>query len=177
MLIAIAWWMQAKGINYLHCLRPPILHWDLKTPNLLVDKNWAVKVCHFFLLFLEVARCALFGICLIAIPPLIGGWASCWICQMKVWGSLKMMIFTFAPIWKMQCSHWLLHLPLHSTIVALNCLMVCSMCVGLWFWIVQIQGKHFHIIEICCWNCKHLFIYLWTLSQLGSDGVLEICFL
>ncbi|XP_049932610.1 serine/threonine-protein kinase CTR1 isoform X2 [Nymphaea colorata] len=37
----------AKGINYLHCLSPPIVHWDLKTPNLLVDKNWAVKVCDF----------------------------------------------------------------------------------------------------------------------------------
>ncbi|KAK7385401.1 hypothetical protein VNO78_31118 [Psophocarpus tetragonolobus] len=37
----------AKGINYLHCLKPPIVHWDLKTPNLLVDKNWIVKVCDF----------------------------------------------------------------------------------------------------------------------------------
>ncbi|KAF5195260.1 serine/threonine-protein kinase CTR1-like, partial [Thalictrum thalictroides] len=33
----------AKGINYLHCLSPPIVHWDLKSPNLLVDKNWTVK--------------------------------------------------------------------------------------------------------------------------------------
>uniref|UniRef100_A0A6N2KE08 non-specific serine/threonine protein kinase n=2 Tax=Salix TaxID=40685 RepID=A0A6N2KE08_SALVM len=37
----------AKGINYLHCLDPPIVHWDLKSPNLLVDKNWTVKVCDF----------------------------------------------------------------------------------------------------------------------------------
>lgn len=37
----------AKGINYLHCLSPPIVHWDLKSPNLLVDKNWNVKVCDF----------------------------------------------------------------------------------------------------------------------------------
>ncbi|WVY91604.1 hypothetical protein V8G54_037118 [Vigna mungo] len=37
----------AKGINYLHCLKPPIVHWDLKTPNLLVDRNWTVKVCDF----------------------------------------------------------------------------------------------------------------------------------
>lgn len=36
--------MQAKGINYLHCLNPPIVHWDLKSPNLLVDKNWTAKV-------------------------------------------------------------------------------------------------------------------------------------
>ncbi|KAK1291604.1 Serine/threonine-protein kinase CTR1 [Acorus calamus] len=38
---------EAKGINYLHCLNPPIVHWDLKSPNLLVDKNWSVKVCDF----------------------------------------------------------------------------------------------------------------------------------
>lgn len=37
----------AKGLNYLHNLNPPIVHWDLKTPNLLVDKNWTVKVCDF----------------------------------------------------------------------------------------------------------------------------------
>lgn len=37
----------AKGINYLHCLSPPVVHWDLKSPNLLVDKNWTVKVCDF----------------------------------------------------------------------------------------------------------------------------------
>ena len=40
----ILYTMQAKGINYLHCLSPPIVHWDLKSPNLLVDKNWTVKV-------------------------------------------------------------------------------------------------------------------------------------
>ncbi|KAK6940253.1 Serine-threonine/tyrosine-protein kinase, catalytic domain, partial [Dillenia turbinata] len=37
----------AKGVNYLHNLSPPIVHWDLKSPNLLVDKNWTVKVCDF----------------------------------------------------------------------------------------------------------------------------------
>ncbi|XP_044475745.1 serine/threonine-protein kinase CTR1-like [Mangifera indica] len=37
----------AKGLNYLHNLNPPILHWDLKSPNLLVDKNWTMKVCDF----------------------------------------------------------------------------------------------------------------------------------
>jgi hypothetical protein len=40
----VLFWEQAKGINYLHCLDPPIVHWDLKSPNLLVDKNWTVKV-------------------------------------------------------------------------------------------------------------------------------------
>lgn len=36
---------QAKGMNYLHTSNPVIVHRDLKTPNLLVDKNWVVKVC------------------------------------------------------------------------------------------------------------------------------------
>ncbi|KAI5084308.1 hypothetical protein GOP47_0000477 [Adiantum capillus-veneris] len=37
----------AKGVNYLHRLNPPIVHRDLKSPNLLVDKMWTVKVCDF----------------------------------------------------------------------------------------------------------------------------------
>ncbi|KAM7256576.1 hypothetical protein ACFE04_012317 [Oxalis oulophora] len=37
----------AKGMNYLHRSNPVIVHRDLKTPNLLVDKNWIVKVCDF----------------------------------------------------------------------------------------------------------------------------------
>lgn len=37
--------LQAKGMNYLHTSKPPIVHRDLKSPNLLVDKNWVVKVC------------------------------------------------------------------------------------------------------------------------------------
>ncbi|KAL1557310.1 mitogen-activated protein kinase kinase kinase [Salvia divinorum] len=37
----------AKGMNYLHTSHPIIVHRDLKTPNLLVDKNWAVKVGDF----------------------------------------------------------------------------------------------------------------------------------
>ncbi|KAJ8558320.1 hypothetical protein K7X08_005086 [Anisodus acutangulus] len=37
----------AKGMNYLHTSNPMIVHRDLKTPNLLVDKNWVVKVCDF----------------------------------------------------------------------------------------------------------------------------------
>lgn len=31
-------------MNYLHTSHPPIVHRDLKSPNLLVDKNWVVKV-------------------------------------------------------------------------------------------------------------------------------------
>ncbi|XP_073019801.1 serine/threonine-protein kinase EDR1-like [Primulina eburnea] len=37
----------AKGMNYLHTRHPIIVHRDLKTPNLLVDKNWVVKVSDF----------------------------------------------------------------------------------------------------------------------------------
>ncbi|CAL5228984.1 g12220 [Coccomyxa viridis] len=37
----------AKGMNYLHTSDPPVIHRDLKSPNLLVDKHWRVKVCDF----------------------------------------------------------------------------------------------------------------------------------
>ncbi|KAK8681982.1 hypothetical protein V6N13_054379 [Hibiscus sabdariffa] len=38
---------QARGMNYLHHYNPPIVHRDLKSSNLLVDKNWTVKVGDF----------------------------------------------------------------------------------------------------------------------------------
>ncbi|CAN4109538.1 unnamed protein product [Withania somnifera] len=38
---------EANGMNYLHKRNPPIVHRDLKSPNLLVDKNYTVKVCDF----------------------------------------------------------------------------------------------------------------------------------
>ncbi|EFN52530.1 hypothetical protein CHLNCDRAFT_13628, partial [Chlorella variabilis] len=37
----------AKGMLCLHVHNPPILHRDLKSPNLLVDAAWRVKVCDF----------------------------------------------------------------------------------------------------------------------------------
>ncbi|XP_076919772.1 putative serine/threonine-protein kinase SIS8 [Bidens hawaiensis] len=37
----------ARGMNYLHNCTPVIVHRDLKSPNLLVDKNWVVKVGDF----------------------------------------------------------------------------------------------------------------------------------
>ncbi|CAN4077792.1 unnamed protein product [Withania somnifera] len=37
----------AKGMSYLHRRNPPIVHRDLKSSNLLVDKSWTVKVGDF----------------------------------------------------------------------------------------------------------------------------------
>ncbi|KAL2317910.1 hypothetical protein Fmac_031786 [Flemingia macrophylla] len=37
----------AKGMNYLHTSHPIIVHRDLKSPNLLVDRHWVVKVSDF----------------------------------------------------------------------------------------------------------------------------------
>ena len=37
----------AKGMQYLHSRQPPIIHRDLKSPNLLVDAHWHVKVSDF----------------------------------------------------------------------------------------------------------------------------------
>ncbi|RZC56195.1 hypothetical protein C5167_015045 [Papaver somniferum] len=37
----------ARGMNYLHLCNPPIVHRDLKSSNLLVDRNWTVKVGDF----------------------------------------------------------------------------------------------------------------------------------
>ncbi|XP_042518671.1 protein STRUBBELIG-RECEPTOR FAMILY 5-like [Macadamia integrifolia] len=37
----------ARGMNYLHHCNPPIIHRDLKSSNLLVDRNWTAKVGDF----------------------------------------------------------------------------------------------------------------------------------
>ena len=37
----------AKGMTYLHRCKPPVMHRDLKSHNLLVDEYWNVKVCDF----------------------------------------------------------------------------------------------------------------------------------
>lgn len=37
----------ARGMLYLHSSNPPIIHGDLKSPNLLLDSSFTVKVCDF----------------------------------------------------------------------------------------------------------------------------------
>jgi serine/threonine protein kinase len=37
----------ARGMHFLHTCRPPILHRDLKSPNLLVDRDLTIKICDF----------------------------------------------------------------------------------------------------------------------------------
>ncbi|XP_020585615.1 LIM domain kinase 1 isoform X2 [Phalaenopsis equestris] len=44
-----------KGMNYLHRRNPPIIHRDLKSSNLLVDKAWRVKVGDFGLSSLKIS--------------------------------------------------------------------------------------------------------------------------
>lgn len=40
----------AVGMNFLHCMKPPLLHLDLKPANILLDAHCHVKVGPFFLL-------------------------------------------------------------------------------------------------------------------------------
>jgi hypothetical protein len=37
----------ARGMHYLHSREPPILHLDLKSPNILVDEKWRTKIADF----------------------------------------------------------------------------------------------------------------------------------
>ena len=48
----------ARGMNYLHSCRPPIVHRDLKTPNLLVDKDYTIKVTPLQVSTTALAGCA-----------------------------------------------------------------------------------------------------------------------
>ncbi|GLT89922.1 hypothetical protein SLE2022_078820 [Rubroshorea leprosula] len=44
----------ARGMNYLHTRMPMIVHRDLKSPNLLVDNGWHVKVCAISFFWLNI---------------------------------------------------------------------------------------------------------------------------
>lgn len=44
----------ALGIYYLHCCKPPVLHLDLKSANVLLDKHGIAKVCDFGLAHLKL---------------------------------------------------------------------------------------------------------------------------
>jgi len=37
----------ARGMNYLHCGKPAVLHRDLKSANILLDDSYNPKVCDF----------------------------------------------------------------------------------------------------------------------------------
>ncbi len=44
----------ALGIYYLHCCKPPVLHLDLKSANVLLDQHGQAKVCDFGLAHLKL---------------------------------------------------------------------------------------------------------------------------
>eukprot|EP00002_Diphylleia_rotans_P011899 TRINITY_DN233_c0_g2_i11.p1 TRINITY_DN233_c0_g2~~TRINITY_DN233_c0_g2_i11.p1 ORF type:complete len:1491 (-),score=353.01 TRINITY_DN233_c0_g2_i11:2172-6428(-) len=46
----------AKGLQYLHMSSPPILHRDLKSPNLLLDGKWNLKISDFGLSGVSLTR-------------------------------------------------------------------------------------------------------------------------
>lgn len=48
--------VQAQGMNYLHQLKPPIVHRDLKSPNLLVDGRYTVKVSWILIMFWYILK-------------------------------------------------------------------------------------------------------------------------
>lgn len=46
----------ALGIYYLHCCKPPVLHLDLKSANVLLDRHGHAKVCDFGLAHLKLGN-------------------------------------------------------------------------------------------------------------------------
>ncbi len=58
----------------LHSHKPPILHRDLKSPNLLVDKHWRVKVTDFNLSSMLRLDADSNGLDSIALQTTLAGW-------------------------------------------------------------------------------------------------------
>ena len=46
-----------QGMQYLHGHKPLIIHRDLKSPNLLLDKHWRVKVRASSAVLLHLQQC------------------------------------------------------------------------------------------------------------------------
>eukprot|EP00002_Diphylleia_rotans_P028911 TRINITY_DN5847_c0_g1_i1.p1 TRINITY_DN5847_c0_g1~~TRINITY_DN5847_c0_g1_i1.p1 ORF type:complete len:2350 (+),score=427.40 TRINITY_DN5847_c0_g1_i1:170-7219(+) len=66
----------AKGMQYLHLSKPPILHRDLKSPNLLLDDKWNCKISDFGLTGVQSKRAkgsSPPGTLLWMAPEIIGG--------------------------------------------------------------------------------------------------------
>lgn len=53
----------ARGINYLHCGNPAVLHRDLKSANILLDDSYNPKVCDFGLSRLKANEKSMTGNC------------------------------------------------------------------------------------------------------------------
>lgn len=53
----------ARGMAYLHSGNPPVLHRDLKSANLLLDKSYTAKVCDFGLSRLKAQERSMTGNC------------------------------------------------------------------------------------------------------------------
>lgn len=53
----------ARGMNYLHCGKPAVLHRDLKSANVLLDESYIPKVCDFGLSRLNTEENSMTGNC------------------------------------------------------------------------------------------------------------------
>ena len=62
----------ARAFVYLHSLKPPVTHRDLKSKNLLLDRQWRVKLCDFGLAT-TTARTATGGTPAYMAPELLNG--------------------------------------------------------------------------------------------------------